>query len=204
MMTERETRVALYARVSTLDKGQDPYNQMDIIRGIAERRGYEIVGEFADHASGKDGNRPEWQKVMDLARRHRIDAIMALRLDRVMRSVQHLCRVIEDLKDYRVRLLFSDMEFDPKSPNSVLTINILSSIAQWEREMLSARTREGLDRRRRQGVVLGRRTRTDIPVEDIARMRTEGLSWREIEARTGIPSPTIRAHMKRTEAAQGP
>ena len=195
------TRVALYARVSTDDKGQDPFNQMDIIRRIANQRGYEVVGEFADHASGKDPNRPEWQKVMDLARLHRIDAIMALRLDRVMRSVQHLCRVIEDLKDYKVRLLFSDMEFDPKSPNSVLTINILSSIAQWEREMLSARTREGLARRRTLGVKLGRRTRNDIPVHKVALMRSQGMSWREIARAVDIPESTLRTRCKAPQGA---
>jgi len=85
---------------------------------------------------------------MELARTHRIDGIMALRVDRVMRSVQHLCAVIDDLKDWRVRLIFSDMDFDPKSPNSMLTINILSSIAQWEKEIYSARTREGLARKK--------------------------------------------------------
>lgn len=54
-MTEQPGfKVALYARVSTDDKGQDPYNQMDIIRPIAERRGYEIVGEYVDYASGRD------------------------------------------------------------------------------------------------------------------------------------------------------
>lgn len=147
-MNEKE-RIALYARVSTEDKGQDPYNQMDIIRPLAQRRGYEIAGEFVDYASGRDGNRPEWTKVMELARKHEIDAIMALRVDRVMRSVQHLCQVIDDLKRYHVRLIFSDMDFDPSSPNSVLTINILSSIAQWEKDIISARTKEGLERRRR-------------------------------------------------------
>ena len=176
-MADTVHRVALYARVSTDDKGQDPYNQMDIIRTLAGRRGYEIVGEFSDHASGKDGNRPEWRKVMELARHHEIDAIMALRVDRVMRSVQHLCQVIDDLKSYRVRLIFSDMDFDPGSPNSVLTIHILSSIAQWEREIYSARTKEGLERKRRQGVRLGRRPREDIPIRKIALMRTQGQGW---------------------------
>lgn len=54
MFMEETFKVALYARVSTDDKGQDPYNQMDIIRPIAERRGYVIVGEYVDYASGRD------------------------------------------------------------------------------------------------------------------------------------------------------
>lgn len=65
---------------------------------------------------------------MQMAYQHKIEGIMALRVDRVMRSVQHLCAVIENLKAYNVALIFSDFQLDPNSPNSMLTVNILSSI----------------------------------------------------------------------------
>ena len=45
-------RAALYARVSTVDKGQDPEVQLDDLREYAARRGFEVVGEFVDFASG--------------------------------------------------------------------------------------------------------------------------------------------------------
>jgi DNA invertase Pin-like site-specific DNA recombinase len=51
-------RVALYARVSTLDKGQDPETQLLVLREYAERCGFRLVGEYVDHASGSRDERP--------------------------------------------------------------------------------------------------------------------------------------------------
>lgn len=192
-------RVALYQRVSTDDKGQDPYTQIGIIKEIAERRGYEIVGEFVDYASGKDPNRPQWKNVMQMAYQHKIEGIMALRVDRVMRSVQHLCAVIENLKAYNVALIFSDFQLDPNSPNSMLTVNILSSIQEWERQMISARTREGLAHRKAKGIKLGRKYRDDIPIRDIARLRAEGKGWKAIQKETGIPRSTLAEPNRRKQ-----
>ena len=181
-MTE-PLRVVLYARVSTDNKDQDPETQLDIIRPIAERRGYKVVGEYMDFKSGKDANRPQWKIVMDMARNGQIDGIMALRLDRIMRSVMHLCEVIKELEKYNVRLIFSDLEFDPKNPNSALTINILSAIAQWEREIIYARVKEGMNHRKSKGQVFGKAKR-DIPVH--------GLGWKTIADQLDIPRTTIK------------
>lgn len=186
-------RVALYARVSK-DDGQTPENQIDILRDLAARRGYDIAGEYVDRASGKDPNRPAWREVMDLARTHTIDAIMAVRVDRVMRSVVHLTDVLSKLEVYRVALIFSDMDYDPKTPAGQLMITIVSAIAQWERQIISARTVEGLNHRKAQGKVLGRKRRDDVPIREIALMRTDGTSWARISEITGIPKSTILGH----------
>ena len=188
-------RVSLYARVSTDDKGQDPETQMDIIRDIAKRRGYEIEGEYIDFASGKDANRPQWKVIMTKVENNEIDGVMALRLDRVMRSVKHLCSTIEMMEKHDVRLIFSDMEFDPKNPNSALTINILSSIAEWERQIIGQRTREGLNHRKNNGATLGREKR-DIPIHRIALMRINGLGWKTIATQLDIPRTTIKGREK--------
>lgn len=184
-------KVVLYARVSTDDKGQTPETQMDIIRRIAQERGYEIVGEYIDYASGKDANRPKWKEIMYLASTKQIDGIMALRVDRIMRSVLHLSNTIEQLTAYNVQLIFSDMTFDPSNPNSELVINMLSAIAQWERQMISARTREGLQHRKSKGVKLGKKRRDDVPITTVAKLRIEGQSWNAIARMVNIPRTTL-------------
>lgn len=190
--------VALYARVSTDDKGQDPQTQMDIIRQTAQARGYEVYGEYVDHASGKDPNRPQWKSVMELARLGRLDGIMALRVDRVMRSVTHLSTTIDNLALYKradgnvgVALIFNDFELDPQNPNSKLVVNMLGAIAEWERSIISARTREGLAQRKKNGVVLGKKRRDDIPIHKIALMRLGGDSWNGISKTLNIPRTTL-------------
>ena len=191
-------KVVLYARVSTDDKGQDPYTQIDIIKKTALSRGYEIYGEYVDYASGKDANRPKWKEIMRLAEEGKLDGIMALRVDRVMRSVKHLTTTIENLSVYKrtdgtqgVALIFNDFDFDPKNPNSKLVFTFLSAIAEWEREIISARTREGMRHRKEQGVNFGQKKRDDIPIRKISLMRMRGDSWNSISKTLEIPRTTI-------------
>lgn len=182
-------KIGLYARVST-ENGQDPETQMDIIREIAKRRGYEIEGEYMDFKSGKDANRPQWKILMQKVENNEIDGIMALRLDRVMRSVKHLCDTITIMKEHHAKLIFSDMEFDPENPNSQLTINILGAIAEWEREIISTRTREGMQHRIAKGQRFGKAQR-ELPIHTIALMRINNMGWKAIADKLGIPKSTI-------------
>ena len=155
-------KVALYARVSTEDKGQNPENQLDILRGIAKREGLEVYREYVDYASGKDPNRPQFQMMREAAKRREFEAIYAVRLDRIMRSVTHLNALLQEMKQYRVSLRFSDMVFDYDNPSSMLVFQVLAAIAEWERGIISARTREGLQHAKNQGKKLGRSYRDDL------------------------------------------
>ena len=199
-------KVVLYARVSTSDKGQDPYTQMDILRKSAQIRGFEVVGEYVDYASGKDANRPQWKEVMDVAQKGEIDGIMALRVDRVMRSVKHLTTTIETLstckrahKGKGVSLIFNDFDFDPNNPNSKLVFTFLSAIAEWEREIISTRTKEGMQHRISQGQKFGKKVREDVPIRKIALMRIRGDSWNSIAKSLGVPRTTILDRRKQVE-----
>jgi DNA invertase Pin-like site-specific DNA recombinase len=78
-----ETRVALYARVSTTDKGQDPDMQLRELREYAARRGWLIVGEYVDEGqSGAKESRRALNRLMDDARRRKFDVVAVWKLDR--------------------------------------------------------------------------------------------------------------------------
>lgn len=78
------TRVAIYARVSTTNHGQDVGLQTRELRQFAEARGWTIVGEFVDSGvSGSRDRRPQLDVLMDLARRRKVDVILTWKLDRV-------------------------------------------------------------------------------------------------------------------------
>jgi DNA invertase Pin-like site-specific DNA recombinase len=66
-MNSRKTKIraAIYARVSTLDKSQDPKTQLKPLREYAARRGFTVVAEFVDHASGKADDRQNYQSLRD-------------------------------------------------------------------------------------------------------------------------------------------
>lgn len=103
-------KVALYARVSTDDKDQNPETQLLFLREYYELYGHEIVETFIyEGKSGKDPNRPKFQRMMAEAtnrRKRRIDTVSCLRLDRFMRSALYGLEATEALKKADCGLIF--------------------------------------------------------------------------------------------------
>ena len=85
-------RVMLYARVSTVNHGQDPELQLRELRAYCLRMGWEIVGEYVDRvSSGK--TRPHLQQILLDAENHLMDGIVVWKFDRVARSAIELCQI---------------------------------------------------------------------------------------------------------------
>lgn len=185
--------VALYARVSTAD--QDELMQLPRLREVARSRGYEIYREYTDEASGKDGNRPGWRALMSDAKAGFFNAILVVKLDRVMRSLQIFLRELENFASMGIELVSLDYgNLNPSSASGKLTIQFLAAIAEWERAVNSERTREALAQKKAQGIKLGRPLSPDFPIRKIALLRSQGYSWNKIQRIVGIAASTIRYH----------
>ncbi len=148
------TTAVLYARVSTRDQTND--NQLIRLRSIALSRGYEIVGEFMDVASGADPKRPELGKMLAMAKSGGCSRIMAVRLDRLARSVINLAELVGNLEKWNVGLEIIDQPIDTTTPAGRLTYTILAGVAEFERELIRDRTKDGLERAKAEGKTLGR------------------------------------------------
>ena len=81
-------RAAIYARVSTDENRQDPETQL---RDFAERRGFEVVGEHIDHASGKTEERANYKQLLEDARRRRLDVVLVVHL--MVSSISPVVRI---------------------------------------------------------------------------------------------------------------
>ena len=99
-MSTKPKRVAIYARVSTKDKGQDPDNQLAQLREWCARMGYEIAGEYVDRESGRRAadRRRQFAALFDDAARRKFDVVLFWALDRFSReglsnTVMHLRRL---------------------------------------------------------------------------------------------------------------
>jgi DNA invertase Pin-like site-specific DNA recombinase len=175
-------KVAIYIRVST--KKQDETNQLPCLREMAKNRGFEIFREYSDEASAKDFNRPGWRDLMQDAKEHKFDAILVTKLDRVMRSLVQLNITMTDLQSYNVKLISADIgEIDFTTPKGKVQMQIIGAIAEWEREIIVQRTREGIEARKAKGVHLGRKRRDEsplIPSPPFALPGTHGNQYREI------------------------
>ena len=85
MLRKPPKRVALYARVSTLDKGEDPETQLVQLRGYAQARNFEVITEFIDYASGTTEDRTQYKLMMAAAKKRKIDVVLVWRYDRFAR-----------------------------------------------------------------------------------------------------------------------
>ena len=97
-------RAAIYARVSTVDRGQDPETQLHQLREYANRRGFGITEEFVDRASGTRSDRERFRRLLEAARRRQFDVVLVWRYDRFARSMRELVNALEEFNEPRHRL----------------------------------------------------------------------------------------------------
>jgi DNA invertase Pin-like site-specific DNA recombinase len=156
-------RVALYARVSTRDKDQDPELQLQPMREYAAAREW-TVSEYVDHASAADMvGRTAWGQLLEAARHRRVDHLMAWKLDRPFRSTLHCLRTLEELEHRGVGFSCLTQEIDTTSPTGRLLLTILAAVAEFERGLISDRVREGMVNARRKGARIGRPAAIERP-----------------------------------------
>ena len=190
-------RVAIYSRVSTHD--QDEQLQVPRLRDFCNRLGYEIYKEYSDVASGKNANRPGWKALQSDARRGEFEAIIVVKLDRIMRSLAQLLDVLQDFEKRRISIITLDQgTIDMSSANSRLQISIIAMVAQWEREIISERTKEALRAKKARGEVLGRPS-ANFNLRMAALMRIDGRSWDYIAASLQVNPSTLKNHRKEIE-----
>lgn len=124
---------------------------------------------------------------------------MVVKLDRMMRSLRGFLDELEDFRRMGVRIVSLDYgDLDPGDPTGQLVIRFMASLAEWEREIISERTKAALEAKRRQGVRLGRPS-SELPMQKIALMRSQGMGWSRISRMTGIPRSTIMGHREEIE-----
>lgn len=186
MATTSITRTALYARISTRDKGQDAENQLIQLREFATRQGWAIVREFVDRETGSTADRAEFQAMFRAASRRKFDVLLFWSLDRlsregVLETLQHLNRLTSYGVNYRS---FTEQYFDSCGIFKDTVISILATIAKQERIRISERVRAGLRNARAKGKKLGR-PRTIVDAARIGRLRAQGRTVREIAGELG-------------------
>src|SRR4051812_19391274 len=91
-------RAAIYARVSTIDRGQDPETQLRQLREYAERRGFSLAHEYVDHASGAKNDRAEYRAMFEAARKRGFDVLLVWRYDRFARLTRALVNALGEFK----------------------------------------------------------------------------------------------------------
>src|SRR6202162_4510257 len=179
-------RVAIYARVSTANNGQDPTMQTRELREYCDRRGWTVAGEYVDIGiSGTKEKRPELDRLMQDAHRRRFDAVVVWKFDRFARSVSHLLRALETFKAQGIEFVSFSEQLDTSTPAGKLVFTVLGAVAELERSLIVERVKAGLRNARAKGKRLGR-PRKIVDTKRIATLRAKGVGWKRIAAELGV------------------
>jgi DNA invertase Pin-like site-specific DNA recombinase len=172
-----------YVRVSTVDQNTE-----------RQLNGMELAKVFTDHASGKDTKRPALTECLEYLRDG--DTLVVHSMDRLGRSVLDLRKMVADLtgRGVTVRFVKDNLEFAPEgaSPFSTLMLNLLGSIAEFERDLMLERQREGIAIAKGKGVYKGRKPAlAPAQVVEVAGRLAAGESATKLAAEFGVSRATV-------------
>ena len=170
---EKTVHVAFYIRVSDDKQAQKTDGsldtQLDRLEDEIRRKqaqGFDwvmverlIEGERDGQRHGKSAKntaRPAYQKLLEFARSGMIDVVMVTRLDRISRSVGDFIQLVALLEEHNVKLVSLKENIDLTTPAGRLITMVLMALAQYEREMISARVKDKTAWRAAKGLPLGR------------------------------------------------
>jgi DNA invertase Pin-like site-specific DNA recombinase len=192
---KKEMRVALYARCSTHDKGQDPELQLAPLREYCQRRGFEISGEYVDiGVSGTKDRRPQLDRLMEAARKRQVDIILVWKLDRFGRSLKQLVTALDELSGLGIGFISYQDSLDLTTAQGRLMFHIIGAMAEFEHSLIRDRVKAGLDNARRKGKRLGRKPVPPIDMTKVISLHQKdpGLSVRKLAGVLGMKKSTVQ------------
>jgi DNA invertase Pin-like site-specific DNA recombinase len=209
--------VAILVRVST--KRQETERQVHELRAVAEARKWqviEVVEEDGVSGAAKDADRHGLARVEALAAAGAIRKVLVHEVSRVGRRPAVVHGFVERLLDLRVSLYWHSQRIETmldsgkRNPAAGMMLAVLAEMALAERETLRERILSGLEAARRRGRRLGRPAGTTVPPEqllakhaDVVRLLRAGKSLRDVAARTGKGTSTVKRMKALLRAASG-
>jgi DNA invertase Pin-like site-specific DNA recombinase len=198
-------RIAVYGRVST--DGQSHASQLREVRAYIRRRWPKAeVKEYLDKSSGACFSREGLDRLMREVRRGRVDVVVAYKLDRLGRSLQHLAQLIGEFEAHGTALVATSQGIDTSESNPAgrLQMHVLAAVAEFERSVIRERINAGLAAARERGVKFGRPRSLYRYVTAVTTLKQKGMSGRKIANKLNIPAGSVFAILKRASNGQQP
>src|SRR3954451_24386571 len=185
-MSDSARRIAVYERVSTSE--QTTENQLLELRRYVGARGWAATEYVDNGVSGAKDRRPALDQLTADARRHKFDAVVCWRLDRLGRNLRHLVLLLDEWQARGVAFVTLGEGIDTSTAAGRLVAGVLGSIAEFERARIQERIVAGLARARAQGKRLGRRRSPAMRELDAC----TGLSHAAAAQRLNVSVATIK------------
>lgn len=166
-----------YARTSTLEQAAGLDAQVRDLTALgAEKIFQEQVSSVA--------TRKQLEAALEFCRQD--DTLVVTKLDRLARSVVHLGKIVEALEAKGVALRIENLGVDTATPTGKLMLNVLGGVAQFEREMMLERQREGIAKAKAEGAYKGRKPTARAKADEIKALAAQGKSMAKIAKELGI------------------
>jgi DNA invertase Pin-like site-specific DNA recombinase len=179
-----------YARTSTLEQ----------VAGFeAQLRDLKAVGceEIYKEQISSIGKRPQLETALNFIRKG--DTLIVTKLDRLARSVKHLGEIIELIKSKGADLKIMDLGFDTSTPTGELILNVLGSVAQFERQMMLERQREGVAKAKSEGKYKGRKPTARAKSDEVQTLRNKGMKNVDIASELNIGIASVYRILKESK-----
>lgn len=181
-----------YARTSTTEQDAGLEAQVRDLQALGCDR------LFQEQVSSV-GKRPELDAALAFAREG--DTLIVTKLDRLARSVVHMGELVELLKRKGVALRIVAMGIDTSTPTGELMLNVMASVAQFERQMMLERQREGIAKAKAEGAYKGRKPTARTKADEILALKAQGFSMAKIATQLGIGVGSVHRALKAAEPA---
>ncbi len=176
-----------YARTSTVEQAAGFEAQ------IARLRNEKCGRIFSEQLSSRSTERPELERAIDYIRDGDGDTLVVCKLDRLARSVHDALEIVERLRAKGASLKVLDSPLDMTTPTGQLIFSVLAAIAQFERDLMLERQREGIAKAKGEGKYPGQPPHAQRKAPEVLEMRSEGKTAREIAAALNIsPRSVVR------------
>ena len=189
-------RVAIYARVSTRDRGQDPEHQLHQLREFAERHGT-IYKVFTEEVSGGKPDRTEFKQLLLEAYQKKFDLVVFWRLDRFSREgALPTLKYLKELRDHGVNYKsFTEPYLDSLGPFGDVIVSMLATIAAQDLIKVSENTKAALAKKKAAGVKLGAPTKAPALITQAQALKSEGKSNGFIARALAISPSTVAKYV---------
>lgn len=200
-----QPKAAIYCRVSTADQSCE--RQEHDLRTYAVKAGWQIAGVWKETASGSKDGRKERQEILALAQARKIEIVLVTELTRWGRSTMDLIHTLQQLQGWGVSLIAqSGLQFDLGTSQGKLMATIMSSLAEFESDLIRERVKSGIAAAKARGKKIGRqpgqRIKSDRLAPKVLSMVEEGTSYRAIADKLDISKSTVTDIVKRHRSLQ--
>jgi DNA invertase Pin-like site-specific DNA recombinase len=197
-----DTKVALYARVSTMDQSTGLESQMRVLRAYCESNNLACYEFFSDEGiSGTKASRPGLDRLMAAVEKGEVSSVVVYSFSRFARSTTHLLNALQVFKRKGVHFVSLTEKIDTNSAVGVAIFSILAAISQLERDLVADRVKIGLANARAKGRLIGRKKMRDSDL--IRKLLKAGMSYRNISIVAKCSHGSVsaeRAALRREEA----